>query len=523
MVLAVGLVVDDAIVVVEDIFRRVSEGAESMAAAQASVTRLAPVLVAISSTLVVAFLPLGFLSGLTAALFRPFALVLIAAFLFSLLIALTIVPYMAMWASRSHEHKTRPGLIDGLRDLYLRLLNPALRFYPLIGAGVAAVVLACVPLLHFAPHNLDPSPDGLSVNIYAAAPPGASINYLLGQIAQMEQVMHQTLPGAPEWLDASEQNDAIFGGYNFDTPEEASRAVLRLTAALNTLPGISAYVSQDVGLPGSGDLPVSINISGQTSENRLLQIANNIQAAANASGDFDFVQINPGEPQYEFNLQTDLPLAARLGVTQTQIDSTIADALSGRTLGADQPARPGHEYRHADRPACRPRTGGSPSPSPPATGAQIPLGTLVSFGGQEQPNALGSWQGLPSINIQAQQNPGVPLNRALAELQREFAATGARDLSFNATGPSETYQETNRQNAKLFILGIAGLFFLLAGAVPEFAGPVCRHHHRAARQPRPAAALRLRRCHAEHRDGNRIADRMGADRAPGHSVRAGRA
>jgi multidrug efflux pump len=105
------------------------------------------------------------------------------------------------------------------------------------------------------------------------------------------------------------------------------------------------------------------------------------------------------------------------------------------------------------------------------TGALVPLGTLVSFDGSEQPNSLGSWQGLPSINIQAQQNPGVPLNRALNELYREFVATGAHDLSFNATGPSETFQETNRQNAKLFLGGLAGLFFLLAAQFQSLRDP----------------------------------------------------
>jgi len=470
LVLAVGLVVDDAIVVVEDIFRRVSEGAQPMAAAQASVVRLAPVLIAISSTLVVAFLPLGFLSGLTAALFRPFALVLIAAFLFSLVIALTIVPYMAMWASRTYQHGSNPGLIDRLRDLYLRLLTPALRLYPVICVGVAAIILVCVILFHVSPRNLDPAPDGLYINLFASAPPGASIGYLVNQAAQMEEVMHKALPGAPEWLDASEQNDAIFGGYTFKTPQQASQAVIRLTAALNGVQGISAYVSQDIGLPGSGDLPVSINISGQTGENRLLQIANSIQTAANASGDFDFVQINPGQPQYQFNLHTDLPLAAQLGVTQTEVDNTIADALSGRDLG--QVSINGQAMdivmgtANRDRPEMV-----EALPITTGTGALVPLGTLVSFDGSEQPNSLGSWQGLPSINIQAQQNPGVPLNRALNELYREFVATGAHDLSFNATGPSETFQETNRQNAKLFLGGLAGLFFLLAAQFQSLRDP----------------------------------------------------
>ena len=121
LVLAVGLVVDDAIVVVEDVFRRVHDGQSPLDAAATSISRLAPVLAAISSTLVVAFLPLGFLSGLTAALFRPFALVLISAFMLSLVIALTIVPYMAMWASKTYKHSTKISFIDRLRDFYVRI------------------------------------------------------------------------------------------------------------------------------------------------------------------------------------------------------------------------------------------------------------------------------------------------------------------------------------------------------------------------------------------------------------------
>jgi hypothetical protein len=159
LVLAVGLVVDDAIVVVEDIFRRVQEGEAPLNAASASATRLAPVLAAISSTLVVAFLPLGFLSGLTSALFRPFALVLISAFLLSLLIAVTIVPSMAMWASKTYEHRETLSFIDRLRDGYARALAPALRFSPLIAGVVLAVAVGCVALLQVVPKNLVPAAD----------------------------------------------------------------------------------------------------------------------------------------------------------------------------------------------------------------------------------------------------------------------------------------------------------------------------------------------------------------------------
>ncbi|OYV34758.1 MAG: hypothetical protein B7Z81_09595, partial [Acidocella sp. 20-61-6] len=178
LVLAVGLVVDDAIVVVEDIFRRINEGESPLDAASASVTRLAPVLAAISSTLVVAFLPLVFLQGLTAALFRPFATVLITAFLLSLIIALTIVPLIALWAGRHSTREAQTGPLDRLRDLYARLLRPSLR-HPALVVLIAAGLAGFSGVLYArAPRNLTPAADGLSVNIFAAGPYGASLAYL---------------------------------------------------------------------------------------------------------------------------------------------------------------------------------------------------------------------------------------------------------------------------------------------------------------------------------------------------------
>ncbi|MBU6426250.1 MAG: efflux RND transporter permease subunit, partial [Rhodospirillales bacterium] len=373
LVLAVGLVVDDAIVVVEDIFRRTAEGAQPREAA-AAITRLAPVLAAISSTLVVAFLPLGFLSGLTAALFRPFALVLIAALLLSLAVALGIVPSIAMWASRFHTHSERAGFIDCIRALYLRLLQPVLRHSWLVLAALVLVAVGGGILARYAPRNLDPAPDGLDVNIFAAGPNGASQGYLNGQAMQMERVMHRVYPDMPDWLVAVEQYHAVFGGYTFNTPEEAAASVAKLTSALAALPGVAAYVAQDTGLPGAQDLPVSVNVSGQASAAQAL-LALPVQTA------------------------------------------------SGKT---------------------------------------VPLATVASLAGSEMPNALGSWQGLPSVNIQAQPHAGVPMSRALDVLRRAFAAQNTRDLSFGYSGPSETYREANAQNARLFAFGLAGLFFLLA-------------------------------------------------------------
>jgi len=409
----------------------------------------------------VAFLPLGFLSGLTAALFRPFALVLIAAFLLSLVIALTVVPYMAMWASRTYVHSARRSVIDRIRDVYVRALAPVLRVTPLVAVLVVLVAGGCFGLLQIAPRNLVPAADGLNIDIFASAPNGASIDYMVTQAAAMEAVLHKTLPGAPEWLDASEQNHAIFGGYEFDTPEAAHEAVAKLTNALGGMDGVSAYVSQENGMPGTEDLPVSVILSGQTSPENLLDLATKIQNAAYATGDFNYLNISPDQPEFEYAMRINRPLAARLGISDTDIGDTVSAALAGGNIG----------QVNVDGVTMNLVTGiadaGGPGmvaaiPVKTSSGAMVPLGTVVTLTGHEAPNSLGSWQGLPSINIQAQQSLGVSLNQALNDLRTAFLALHARDISFGYTGPSAIFREADKQNEKLFALGLLGLFFLLA-------------------------------------------------------------
>ena len=470
LVLAVGLVVDDAIVVVEDVFRRVQEGQPPLEAASSSIARLAPVLAAISSTLVVAFLPLGFLSGLTAALFRPFALVLISAFLLSLLIALTIVPYMAMWASRSYRHKEGSGIIDKCRSLYLRALGPVLRYNHLCAAAVLLAAIACAALFSIAPRNLVPAADGLNDDIYANAPDGASVHYLLNQAAAMETVLHRTVPDEPDWLVASEQNHAIFGGYTYDSPEAAHRAVISLTSALGRMDGVSAYVSQENGMPGVEDLPVSVLLAGQVDYAKLLDMADKIKTEAYASGKFDFVMLTPGQPQWQYTLTINRPLAATLGISDAAISNTIGGALSGDHLG-----QVSVDHATMNLVAQMPSGDGigmlTELPVRTSAGALVPLGTIVSISSREVPDALGSWQGLPSVTIQGQQTLGVSLSAALAELQRDYRNLNQKDVTFGYSGPSAMFLDSQWQNAKLFALGLTGLFFLLAAQFRSLRDP----------------------------------------------------
>jgi len=106
-----------------------------------------------------------------------------------------------------------------------------------------------------------------------------------------------------------------------------------------------------------------------------------------------------------------------------------------------------------------------------SSGAMVPLGTVVSIGSREVPDALGSWQGLPSVTLQGQQVLGVSLSAALAELQHDFQNLNQKNVSFGYSGPSEMFLDSQSQNAKLFGLGLLGLFFLLAAQFRSLRDP----------------------------------------------------
>jgi multidrug efflux pump len=269
---------------------------------------------------------------------------------------------------------------------------------------------------------------------------------------------------------ASEDSHMLFGGYTFDTPEEAKAQTIRLTNALQTLPGVAAYVSQENGMPGTEDLPVSVTISGQTDSARLLNIATQLQNLGYASGLFNYITISPGAPQAQYTLNINRPLAATLGISDTAIGNAISAALSGGNLG--QVNLQGATMNIVED---MPATGGPDSltaiPVRTASGALVPLGTVVTLGQRELPDQLGSWQGLPAVTLQAQPVLGVSLNTALQQFKTAFASLNQRDLSFGYTGPSEVFQDSQKQNAKLFAFGLAGLFFLLAAQFQSLRDP----------------------------------------------------
>lgn len=418
----------------------------------------------------VAFLPLVFLGGLTAALFRPFAIVLITAFVFSLIVALTVVPLLALWAGRHDNRRQHNSLIDRARAAYVATLDVALRRPFAIGVATLALAAVAGVLYAGAPRNLTPAADGLDVNIFADGPNGASIGYLSGQYRAIQHVLDRIEPDMPDWMVADQQEHSLFGGYTFDTPAEAAHATRRLGTALGRLAGVKAYVNENNGLPGLNGLPVDVLVSGQTSYEALLAIARRVVGAGYASGRFDFLQVSPGSMLPQYAITPRRRLAADLSVGQGAIGATVADALAGSTVAHVSLGDATLDVILTGPPDITPQTLGAYQLRE-ASGALVPLAGIARIGQRIAPSAIGSWQGLPTVEIKGQQRLGVPLSTALATLHTAFNAARKPGISFGYSGPSATFRNTQRQNNLLFLLGFAGLFFLLAGQFRSLRDP----------------------------------------------------
>ena len=278
------------------------------------------------------------------------------------------------------------------------------------------------------------------------------------------------MPDKPDWMVADENYHGLFGGYVFDSPGDAQAAVKKLGAALRQLPGVDAYVSENNGLPGLNGLPIDVLISGQTSYGKLLGLAQKIIDKSQAGGAFDFLQASPGAPRPQYAIAIRRRLAASLGLSTPVIGAAIAGALAGATV-----AHVSLDHATLDVIPTGPRT-----LSPAAIGAYtvrapngalIPLASLTRITLREQPSAIGSWQGLPTVTIQGQPRLGVSLSVALHTLHANFKTLAAPGLSFGYAGPSATFRRSQQQNNLLFTLGFAGLFFLLAGQFRSLRDP----------------------------------------------------
>ncbi|MEM8499974.1 MAG: efflux RND transporter permease subunit [Pseudomonadota bacterium] len=336
IVLSVGLVVDDAIVVVENVSRFMREGMSRTQAALASSRQLLTPIIGMTVTLAAVYVPIGFLSGLTGVLIKEFAFTLAVAVLLSGLVALTLSPIMSAYASptRGEEGKLTKQInanFDAVRRIYQQMLRTTLSWTPQILCFALFLSLLAIPFLLMSQQELAPIEDEGEIFVISEAPAEASVLYTHNHMRDVVDVMNG-LPDTTSMWQVINPN-AGFGGQEFVEHGKRDFTPMDLLqptfAELAAIPGLRAFPNLVPSLPSAGQFAVELVVTAPVPIEDMQPYAEKLIEATYASGKFMFADTNLkiDFPQANFTLDRDR--IADLGMTVADVSEQLSIFLSG--------------------------------------------------------------------------------------------------------------------------------------------------------------------------------------------------
>ncbi|WP_409287127.1 multidrug efflux RND transporter permease subunit [Pseudomonas guariconensis] len=482
MVLAIGLVVDDAIVVVENIHRHMEEGKTPFEAALEGAREIAMPVVSMTITLAAVYAPIGFLTGLTGALFKEFALTLAGAVVISGIVALTLSPMMCALLLRHEQNPSGLAhrldvLFDGLKVRYQRLLHGTLNSRPVV-LVFAVIVLCLIPVLLMFTHNeLAPDEDQGVIFMMSNAPQTANLDYLNAYTDQFTPLFKTF----PEYYSSFQINgfngvQSGIGGFLLKPWNERERTQMELLplvqAKLEEIGGLQIFGFNLPSLPGTGEgLPFQFVINTAGDYPALLEVAERIKARAQASGKFAFLDIDLAFDKPEVVVDIDRDKAAQMGVSMDDLGGTLATLLGEGEI--NRFTLEGRSYKviaQVERP-YRDNAGWLNNYYVKNDQDQLlPLSTLITVSDRARPRQLNQFQQLNSAIIQG--FPLVSVGEALQTVQAIAQEEAPEGFSFDYAGTARQFVQEGSALWITFGLALAIIFLVLAAQFESFRDPL---------------------------------------------------
>ena len=482
MVLAIGLVVDDAIVVVENIHRHIEEGKTPFDAAIEGAREIAVPVVSMTITLAAVYAPIGFLEGLTGALFKEFALTLAGAVIISGIVALTLSPMMCSVLLRHEENPSGLAhkldqIFDKLKRRYQRALHGTLNTRPVV-VVFALIVLCLIPvLLMFSKSELAPEEDQGIVFIFANAPQPTNLDYLNRYTAEFTTIFKEF----PEYYSSFQINgfDGVqsgIGGFLLKPWGERERSQMELLPAvqqrLNDIPGLQIFGFNLPSLPGTGEgLPFQFVINTPNDYESLLQVADRVKQRAMESGKFAFLNVDLAFDKPEIVVDIDREKAAQMGVSMQDLGGTLAILLGEGEI--NRFTIDGRSYKviaQVERP-YRDNPGWlSNYYVKSESGQMVPLSTLISVSDRARPTKLKQFQQLNSAIIEGV--PIVSMGEAVETITQIAREESPRGYAFDYAGASRQFIQEGSALYLTFGLALAIIFLVLAAQFESFRDPL---------------------------------------------------
>ncbi|GAL35824.1 RND multidrug efflux transporter [Vibrio maritimus] len=485
MVLAISLVVDDAIVVVENTFRHLEEGASPVEAAIKSAREIAGPVIAMTITLAAVYAPIGFMGGLTGKLFTEFAFTLAGSVLISGFIALTLTPMMTskMLNKQILEGKMVKkidSVISNVTDHYEHLLGVVLKNRMLVWPLVATFLVSLVFMFTHTASELAPQEDQGVVIMMGQGPSQANTDYL----ANFTKPLEDTIAGYPETemslMVNGYQKDSMFFGLGvlkeWDAREASAKEIMtRFQNDTVAFPGLQVFTISPPDLPGTSQgLPFQMVLKTPTgSYEELYHYAEKMKEYAVNSGKFIYVQndLEFNKPQVEITINRDK--AALMNVNAQEIGNVLTRyvsegfinyfALDERSYQVITQVERSERSSWNDINQYYVRSN---------NGNMVPLASLIDIKQSVQPSAVDQFQQLNSATIEAKMMPGVSIGEAYEVMQEGAKQILPSSYATDSSGQLRQYVQEGASLVSTFVLALIIIYLVLAAQFESFKDPL---------------------------------------------------
>jgi multidrug efflux pump len=482
IVLSVGLVVDDAIVMVENVERHLHAGKRAFQAAIDAARELVGPIIAMTITLAAVYTPVGIQGGLTGALFREFAFTLASAVIVSGVVALTLSPMMGSKLLRAGD--TQRGFagwinrrFDAVRGLYARSLARTLAFRPVVFVVWGVVTVLIVPFYLLSQRELAPAEDqGVVFGIVQS-----SANATIDQTTLFTKEIYDVYRSFPETANTFQITlpSGGFGGMVTKPWSERTKTTQQLLMEsmprLSRIPGVRVIPTTPPALPGGGDFPVDLVIASAAEPQQLQQLATRLVQKAFASGMFIFADADVKFDQPQTEVVFDRDKLRSQGVDLSQAGRDLSVLLGGNYV--NRFSIQGRSYKVIPQVKRAERLTPDQLSSIYITGTSggekrlVPLSTFATLKATTEPRELKKFQQLNAVRIQGVIPPPVPLDRALSFLEDEARKVLPQGFTIDYAGESRQLRTEGSKFLGVFLLSAVLIYLVLAAQFESFRDP----------------------------------------------------
>jgi multidrug efflux pump len=479
IVLSVGLVVDDAIVIVENVERHLHLGKTPYQAAIDAARELVGPIIAMTITLAAVYAPVGIQGGLTGALFREFAFTLAGAVIVSGVVALTLSPMMGSKLLRTGDtERGFAGIVnrtfERIRGLYSRTLAGTLQYRPVVFALWGIVVLLIVPFYMFSQRELAPAEDqGVVFGVIQS-----SANSTIDQTNLFTSQVYDVYRAFPE-SDSIFQITSPSGGFGgmvtkpwSQRKKTAQQLLVESVGPLSKIPGIRVIPLTPPPLPGGGNFPVEFVITSAMEPRQLDAFAKQLVGKAFASGLFIFADSDLKFDQPQAEVVFDRDKLRSQGVDLTQAGQDLSTMLGGDYV--NRFSIQGRSYKVIPQIKRAERLTPDQLQQIYVKGSDnklVPLSTFATLKNTTEPRELKKFQQLNAVTIQGVIPPNVPLDKALSFLEDQAKTILPQGFTVDYSGESRQLRVEGSKFLGTFLLSAILIYLVLAAQFESFRDP----------------------------------------------------